>query len=132
MLSTALVPAAPTPIATTPGGVIISKLNVRLGRVELTAGELRVMAMSKFWMAFGVIGLLIGRKTRHKPVLTVDLGRVKAVARGKHGFNKKVLELTLEDGAVHRVMVDDFDPFGAVLRDQLAQRGSATWNVAAA
>lgn len=132
MLSTALVPAAPTPLATSAGGLIISKLNVRLGKVELTAGELRVMAMSKFWMAFGVIGMLLGRKSKHKPVLTVDLGRVKAVARGKHGFNKKIFELTLEDGAVHRVMVDDFDRFGGVLRDQLAQRGSAAWNVAAA
>lgn len=128
MASTALVPTT-TPIASTPAGLIKSKLNVKMGRAELTASSLDVYVTSPLFMMFGLIGALLGRKSKGKLGLAIDLATVRGVARGKHGLNKKVLELTVEGGAVHRLMIDDFDRFSAALREQLSARGSATWNV---
>ncbi len=130
MTSTALTTTTPAPIARSHGGLIAGKLNVRLGKVELTASELRVMTISRAYQMFGLIGALLGRRAKGTLALTIDLGRVRTVARGKYGFNKKILDLTVEDGQTHRVMVEDFDRFGAALRDQLATRGTAAWNVA--
>lgn len=83
-------------------------------------------------MMFGLIGILLGRRSKGTLALTVELARVRTVARGKYGVNKKVLDVTLDDGTCHRLLVDDFDRFGAALRDQLASRGTATWQVGAA
>lgn len=130
-MSTALVTTAAPPLATSNGGLIAGKLNVRIGKVELTAGELTVRVMSRFYMMFGLIGMLLGRKSKGTVALAVDLARITAVARGKYGVNKKILDVTVDGGAVHRIMVDDFDRFAAALRDQLAARGTASWQVAA-
>ncbi|MBL8625139.1 MAG: hypothetical protein JNK64_27765 [Myxococcales bacterium] len=130
MTSTALTTTAPAPIAKSHGGLIAGKLNVRFGKVELTASELRVLTISRAYQMFGLIGMLLGRRAKGTLALTIDLGRVRTVARGKYGLNKKILDLTVEDGQTHRVMVEDFDRFGAALRDQLAARGTAAWNVA--
>ncbi len=127
MTSTALTTTPPPPLATSPGGLIAGKLNVRLGRVELTHHELRVLTPNRFFMMFGLIGMLLARRAKGKLALTVELSHVRTVARGKYGMNKKILDLTLADGATHRIMVDDFDRFGAALREQLA--GRATWQV---
>ncbi|MBK9031071.1 MAG: hypothetical protein IPL61_07005 [Myxococcales bacterium] len=130
MSSTALVATAPAPLALSNGGLIAGKLNVRLGKVELTASELRVRTISRVYQMFGLIGMLLGRRAKGTLALTIDLGRVRTVARGKHGLNKKILDVTVDDGQTHRVIVDDFDRFGAALRDQLARQGAAAWQVA--
>lgn len=129
MTSTALTTAPTPPLATTNGGLIAGKLNVRLGRLELTAHELRVMTPSRFFMMFGLIGMLLARRAKGKLALSIDLAQIRSVARGKYGVNKKILDVTVADGQTHRLMVDDFDRFAAALREQLAGRG-ATWQVA--
>lgn len=129
MTSTALTTTPPPPLARTNGGIIAGKLNVKLGKVELTASELRVLTASRFYMMFGLIGMLLARRAKGKLALSIDLTRVRSVVRGKYGANKKILDVTVDDGQTHRIMIDDFDRFSAALRDQLAGRG-ASWQVA--
>ncbi|MEZ4404495.1 MAG: hypothetical protein R3B06_31030 [Kofleriaceae bacterium] len=130
MTPTALTTTAP--IATTNGGLIAGKLNVRFGKVDLTASELQVRVVSPIYRMFGLIGMLLGRRAKGKLALTVPLGRVRSVTRGKYGLNKKILDVTVDDGQCHRLMVDDFDRFTTALRGQLAAVGTAAWEVASA
>jgi len=132
MTSTALVASTPAPLATSHGGLIAGKLNVRLGKVELTAGELRVRTVSRAYQMFGLIGMLLARRAKGTLALTVALPAVTTVARGKYGLNKKILDVTVADGQTHRIIVDDFDRFAGALREQLARTGGAAWNVASA
>lgn len=127
-MTTALTTTDAPPLARTNGGLIAGKLNVRLGKVELTARELRVMTPSRFFMMFGLIGMLLARRSKGKLALSIDLARVRSVARGKYGVNKKILDITVDDGQTHRIMVDDFEAFADALRGQLAG-GPATWQV---
>ena len=75
------------------------------------------------------VSMLFARRAKGKLALSIDLAQIRSVARGKYGANKKILDVTVADGQTHRLMVDDFDRFGAALREQLAGRG-ATWQVA--
>ena len=107
-------------------------VSVRLGKVELTASELQVRTISRAYQMFGLIGMLHGRRAKGTLALTIALGRVRTVSRGKYGLNKKILDITVDDGQTHRIIVDDFDRFGDALRAQLAAAGAAQWNVASA
>lgn len=129
MSSTALT-TNPAPLATSFGGIIAGKLNVRVGKVALTSRALEVRVMSRLFMMFGLVGVLIGRKTAGKLALTIELASIRAVARGKYGINKKILDVTVDGGVTHRVMVDDFDRFTAALRTQLVSHPAAAWHVA--
>lgn len=131
-MSTALTTTEPAPLARSHGGLIAGKLNVRLGKVELTASELQVRTISRAYQMFGLIGMLLGRRAKGTLALTIALGRVRTVSRGKYGLNKKILDITVDDGQTHRIIVDDFDRFGDALRAQLAAAGAAQWNVASA
>jgi hypothetical protein len=123
MTSTALTTTSAPVLVTSHGGIIRGKLKVDLGRVELTPKAIVFYRRNKLWYMFGLIGMLIAARTSGKRALDIDLGAITELARGKYGFNKKVLDLTLADGTAYRITVDKFDDFTAQLRDQLARRG---------
>lgn len=123
MTATALTVTSPPAIAESAGGLIHSKLKVDLGRLELTSSALVFYKRSKFFLLFGLLGALLARKSPGKRALDLPLATITGVARGKHGFNKKVLDVTTASGATTRFMVDRFDDFLARLREELARTG---------
>lgn len=123
MTSTALATTSDPILLNTSGGLIKGKLNVALGRLELTPRAIVFYERSRIWNMFGLIGALIATRLKGKRALDIELSSVKELTRTKFGFNKKILDVTLTDGTVHRVMVDKFDDFSSRLREQLAQRG---------
>jgi hypothetical protein len=121
--STALAnPTSPVLIASS-GGRFKSKFRMYFGRVELTAERLTYYEKSAVWLMFGALGMLLSRFAAGKRHTELELGRIAGVARGKHGFNKKILDIKTSDGASHRFMVDQFDAFIAALDEQLVRRG---------
>lgn len=112
-------------LARSNGSHIKGKLNVQLGRLELTSSRIIFYGKSRAFMMFGVLGALLSLLAKGTRSLDVELGQVAAVARGKFGFNKKILEVTMLDGTQHRLGVDKLDVFAAQLREQLARCGRA-------
>jgi hypothetical protein len=88
-------------------------------RIELTSTRLVVYKKSPIWAAFGVLGLLIARALPGKRGPELELSAIASVARGKYGFNKKILDVTMKDGTAYRLTVDRFDEMSARLRDLL-------------
>lgn len=123
-MTTALTTTTEPVLATSNGGIFKSKLRMHFARFDLTATRIACYQKSSIWLAFGVLGVLISRYTAGKRTLELELGRVAGISRGKHGFNKNILELTMQDGAKHRLSVDRFDEFTALLRDQLGRHGA--------
>jgi len=124
-------------LAKSRGAQIMSKFKAHLGRLELTSTRLVFFRASKFWLMFGALGMILGARSGGTRAIDVELSRIAGIARGKHGFNKKVLELTLSDGTTHRLSVDRYDELVARLREQLAARsrvepaGEDRWRVSA-
>ncbi len=123
-MTTALTTTTEPVLATSNGGIFKSKLRMHFARFELTATRIACYQKSSLWLAFGALGVLISRYTAGKRTLDLELGRVAAISRSKHGFNKNILEITMNDGAKHRLSVDRFDEFTAQLRDQLGRHGA--------
>lgn len=121
MTSTALTVTTAPALSESPGGLIHSKLKVDLGRLELTSSAIVFYKRSKFFLLFGLLGALLSRKSAGKRALDLPLASITTLARGKHGFNKKILDLTTADGKTTRFMLDRFDDFTARLRDELAR-----------
>jgi len=115
-----IVPVEPV-LAETNGLIIRGKLNVRMGRYELTGSRLTFFMRSRIFMMFGALGALLQFLSKGKRELEIDLSKVTSMARSKYGLNKKILDVTLADGTVYRFGFDKFDDFTAKLRDQLAQ-----------
>ncbi len=119
------------------GGVFKSKFRMLPGRFELTSSRIVFYKKSSFWMAFGLIGVLVLARLSGKRDREIELHRIAGLARGKYGFNKKILDLTLVDGATLRLTVDNFDEFSERLRAELARRATVTaagpeqWRVSA-
>jgi hypothetical protein len=113
-------------LVTTNGGLFKSKFRMHLGRFELTHDRIVYYQKSFFFMMFGALGLLLSRYSPGKRTLDIELSRIASLARGKHGFNKNILDLTLTDGSTHRLSLDRYDDFTAQLRDQLSRRAPLT------
>ncbi|MBE7452440.1 MAG: hypothetical protein HS111_27230 [Kofleriaceae bacterium] len=110
-------------LATTHGGLFKSKLRMQLGRFELTPQRVVYYQKSTLFLLFGALGMLLSRYAAGTRALDLELVRIAAVARGKHGFNKNILDVTMSDGTRHRISLDRFDEFTAQLREQLARQG---------
>lgn len=110
-------------LARSNGTLIKGKLNVQLGRYELTDSRIIFYGKSKAFMMFGALGALLAMLAKGKRALDIELDAVQSVERGKYGLNKKVLDITMADGTVHRLGIDKFDQLSAVLRDQLSRHG---------
>lgn len=121
--SNALATTASSIIAASNGGRFKSKFRMYFGRLELTADRITYYEKSAVWLMFGALGMLLSRYAAGKRHTELELGRVATVTRGKHGFNKKILDIKTTDGATHRFMVDQYDAFIAALDEQLARRG---------
>jgi hypothetical protein len=136
MTATALTTTSPV-IFQTGGGVFKGKLRMYFGRFELTGTQLVFYKRSNLWMMFGLIGALIGARTAGKRDRDIELSSITAFARGKHGFNKKIVDFTFADGGTLRVTFDKFDEMFARLHELMAQRarlidqGEQRWQVAA-
>jgi len=111
-----------TVIARCNGTIIRGKLNVQLGRYELTSSRLTFFGKSKAFMMFGLLGALLALLSKGKRALDIELSQITSIARSKYGFNKKILDVTLADGTVHRLGLDKFEEFTGALRDQLTRR----------
>lgn len=137
MTHAALVPTG-SMIARSNGAILRGKLSLRLARLELTSDRLRVYQHSRWLMMFGLVGMLIARRSRGVLAIDLELTQIATLGRGAFGRNKKVLDLTTTDGAAHRIMVDDFDAFTGQLREQVARcarlvdAGAEQWHVQAA
>ncbi|KAB2895903.1 MAG: hypothetical protein F9K40_15500 [Kofleriaceae bacterium] len=123
-MSTALTTTSEPVLATTNGGIFKSKLRMHFARFDLTSTRIACYQKSSLWMAFGALGLILSRFTAGKRTLELELGKIASIARGKHGFNKNILDVTMQDGAKHRFSLDRFDEFTAQLRDQLGRHGA--------
>ncbi|MBX3158675.1 MAG: hypothetical protein KF773_22090 [Deltaproteobacteria bacterium] len=102
---------------TSNGGLFRSKWRVHFGRYELTPTHLIWYQRSSFWLAFGALGMLLSRGTSGKRARDFELRAIAKAVRGKHGVNKKILDLTLTDGTTARLSVDKFDELVARLRE---------------
>lgn len=126
MTSHALTATTADPVlAASNGGLFKSKLRMQLGRFELTADRIVYYQKSTLWLLFGALGMILSRYTAGKRALDVELSRIAATSRGKHGFNKNILDLTLTDGTTYRCSIDRYDEFTAQLQAQLARRARA-------
>ncbi len=121
--SNALATTASSVIAASSGGRFKSKFRMYFGRFELTASSVVYYEKSGLWLMFGALGMLLSRYAAGKRHTEIELGTIKTIARGKHGFNKNILDVTLNDGTSHRFTIDQYDAFTAALREQLARRG---------
>ena len=106
-----------SPLFQSNGGLFVSKRRMVFARVELTSTRIVVYKKSAFWTAFGLIGVLIAMKLSGKRALDLEYGAIASVARGKYGFNKKILDVTMKDGVTHRLSIDKFDEVVARLRE---------------
>ncbi|HUQ05359.1 MAG TPA: hypothetical protein VM261_22810 [Kofleriaceae bacterium] len=118
-MSTALSVTTEPVIATTNGGLFKSKLRMHFARFDLTSSRIVTYQKSSLWLAFGALGIIISRYTAGKRTLEIELSKVATIARGKHGFNKNILDVTMHDGAKHRLSLDRFDEFTAQLSGQI-------------
>lgn len=107
------------------GGVFKSKFRMQPGRFELTPSHIIYYKKSSFWMAFGLIGVLVLRGQKGTRDFEIELHKIASIERGKHGFNKNILDLTLVDGSKHRITVERFDEFSERLRAEHARRATA-------
>lgn len=120
------------------GGIIKGKLNVQMGRFELTAARIIFYAKPRFWMAFGALGMLIAGLLKGKRAFDIELSTITAIARTKYGLNKNILDVTRQDGTTLRLNLGNFDDFTARLREQLSRHGrlvedgEARWKLVAA
>ncbi|MCA9675535.1 MAG: hypothetical protein H6709_12205 [Kofleriaceae bacterium] len=124
-------------LAASNGGLFKSKRRMAPGRFELTATRIIYYQRSSFWMAFGALGMLLSRLTAGKRALELDLTQIAAIARGKYGFNKNILDVTMRDGVAHRITIERYDDFTTRLRAELARHasliedGEQRWKVSA-
>jgi hypothetical protein len=121
--SVALTTTTEPVLATSNGGIFKSKLRMHFARFDLTASRIVTYQKSSLWLAFGALGIIISRYTAGKRTLEIELAKISSAARGKHGFNKNILDVAMSDGAKHRLSLDRFDEFTAQLRDQLGRHG---------
>lgn len=101
------------------GGLFVSKRRMAWAGIELTSARLVVYKKSIWLTGFGLIGALIARSMQGTRTLDLELGAIASIARGKYGFNKKILDVTMRNGTTHRITVDRFDEMVARLRDAL-------------
>jgi hypothetical protein len=115
------------------GAIIYGKLKLHYARFELEPGKIVVYQHPRWLMGFGLIGLLIARKSQGKRVLDLELSKIAVLGRGKFGLNKKVLEVTMLDGEQYRFNVDDEK--AALIRNHVAawsslvEAGPEKWQV---
>ena len=74
---------------------------------------------------FGALGAVLSRYSRGTHALDIELDRIASMDRGKFGFNKNILDVTLSDGTKHRLSVERYDEFTGQLREQMSRRGRA-------
>jgi hypothetical protein len=137
VMSTALATTSEPVLASSHGGLFKSKFRMHLGRFELTSNRITYYQKSTLWLMFGALGMILSRYTAGKRALDIDLGRIATLARGKYGFNKKILDITMADGTSHRLTIDRYEEFTNQLREQIARHahldatGEERWAVRA-
>jgi hypothetical protein len=115
MTTQALAPAQV--LVSSNGGLFKSKFRMYFGRYELTPTHLVWYQRSNFWLMFGALGVLLSRGSSGKRARDFEVRAIAKAERGKHGFNKKVLDLTMTDGTSARITVDKFDELVTRLRE---------------
>ncbi len=137
MTDTALTTTEPV-LFETDGGHFKGKLRMYGGRFELTARQLIFYQRSYWFQMFGLIGALLGMKSKGKRALEIELRQIRGLARGKFGLNKKILDVTLADGSEVRLSIAKYDELTARLREQislhaqLVDAGEERWQIVAA
>ena len=117
--STALTTTSEPVLASTNGGIFKSKLRMHFARFDLTSSRIVTYQKSSLWLAFGALGIILSRYTAGKRTLELELAKIASTERGKHGFNKNILDITMKDGTKHRLSLDHYDDFTAQLRARL-------------
>lgn len=112
------------------GGILRSTLRVHYARFEVAPDQLVVYQHSRWLMGMGLIGLLLARKLQGKRAIEISFGDIENIGRGKFGLNKKVLEVTMKDGTLHRFSLDD--DASMKIRELVAQHGIASRSAAPA
>ena len=95
-------------------------------------------------LALTFVGLYIGSSSALGETYEVETyaieipeGDDEAIARGKYGFNKNILDVTMRDGVAHRITIERYDDFTTRLRAELARHasliedGEQRWKVSA-
>ena len=105
------------------GGILRGKLRMHYARFELASDQLVVYQHSRWLMGMGLIGFLLARKLQGKRIIEIGFDDIESIGRGRFGLNKKILEVTLKDGTLHRFSMDD--DASMKIREQVAQRSVA-------
>lgn len=112
-------------LAASRGCLIAAKLKVVPGRFELTRDHIVFYRYPRWLAALGLIGMLFMRSLKGTRDLELPLARIATIVRGAYGLNKKVMNIQMVDGTVHRVSVERFDEFAERLHDAMGGRGLA-------
>ncbi len=125
MSNTALAISDPILFEST-GGRFKGKFRVNFGRTQLTPRALLYYEKSFWWTMFGAIGMLLSRGAKGKLALSLEYANMQKLERKKFGLNNKIVEITMADGATHKLIVDKFDDFIERVRGQVPQQVAVT------
>ncbi|GJM40166.1 MAG: hypothetical protein DHS20C20_04480 [Ardenticatenaceae bacterium] len=103
----------------------LGKMNVQGGSAYLS--NQRFM---RFKQSIG-LQLLIGLFAflfKDKPDFEVELGDIKAIARGKQGFNKSVILMALHDGTEYKLICTKFDEWMRAFEEAYGANGRYTFH----
>jgi hypothetical protein len=110
--------SAPTPLRSDPAVFIHGGLKNRPGTLVLYPDRVVHVTSNAapIGAVFGVIGMLLARRSAKKKaparalaggagVTALPLTHLRSIRKGKHGLNKKILEITMSDGTVLKFAV---------------------------
>ena len=83
------------------GSYVKGAFNNKVGRLVLTNQRLVLFSALPWLALFGLLGLLMEKKSKSKPKVDITLSNISSVEPTKYGINKKVFKLTMNDGSEH-------------------------------
>ena len=98
-------------------GYLKSKVNLLQGNLYLTPKRIVLDAHKTGVGGFGLLGAILKKKVEEKSFgFNLELGEIKAVAQGKHGVQKNVLEITDSNDETYRIIVKDYQEWESQLK----------------
>ena len=98
-------------------GYLKSKANLMQGNLYLTPKRLVLDAHKTGVSGFGILGAVLKRQVEKKSFgFNLQLSEIKIVARGKHGRNTNVLEITDQQDETFRILVKNVEDWKVALK----------------
>ena len=104
---------------------ILGKMNIQGGSAYLSNQRfMRFKQSTGLQMLIGLFAFLF----KEKPDFEVELGDIKTIARGKQGFNKNVIMMTLTDGTEYKLICTKFDQWIEAFENAYKANGRFSFN----